>query len=229
MLHVVTWLWGQKWGVDYSQKLFAGLRRNIKQEYRTVLMSDVHTGQSGADRVCLIPAGDYPLLDRLGCLARMRLFSREMQEQMGASKGDRIVNIDVDAVITGELDPLFDRDDEFTIMQHFNTTNPCPFNGSLWMFRAGERHDVSDDFSLEQYHARRVPFHAIPDDQGWLHYKFPDAKAYTPKDGVYCFRKRTWPDDDHSLPKGARVVAFPGRNPAKEVKYLDWVRKHWAS
>jgi hypothetical protein len=34
-----------------------------------------------------------------------------------------------------ELDPLFDRDDEFTIMQGFNQTNPCPFNGSLWMFR----------------------------------------------------------------------------------------------
>ncbi len=175
--------------------------------------------------ICQIPAADYPLLDRLGCLARMRVFSKEMQEQMGAEKGDRIVNIDVDAVITGNLDPLFDRDDEFTIMQHFNGTNPCPFNGSLWMFRAGERHDVSDDFSLDEYHARKVPVHAIPDDQGWLHYKFPDAKAYTPADGAYCFEKNTWPGG-LTLPEGARIVAFPGRDPAK-FTHLDWVERHW--
>lgn len=226
MLIVSTWLWGKKWGTDYSQKLFVGLKRNIRQEFRTVLISDQTYPDSGADVVCAIPRDDYPLLAILGCLARMRVFSASMQEQMGAKKGDRIVNIDVDAVVTGELDPLFDRDDEFTILQGFNSTNPCPFNGSLWMFRAGERHDVSDDFSLEQYHARKVPFHAIPDDQGWLHYKFPDAKAYTPKDGAYCFKKKTWSSGDDALPAGARVVAFPGRDPAKFL-HLAWVKRHW--
>ncbi len=146
-----------------------------------------------------------------------------MQAAMGAKQGDRIVNIDVDAVVTGNLDPLLDRDDEFTILQGFNSTNPCPFNGSLWMFRAGERHDVSDDFSLEQYKARNVPYHAIPDDQGWLHYKFPNAAAYMPADGAYCFKKKTWPGE---LPRGARIVAFPGRDPANYL-HLEWVRRHW--
>lgn len=155
------------------------------------------------------------------------MFDRAWQASNGMLQGDRIVNVDVDAVVTGGLDPLFDRDDEFTILQGFNTTNPCPFNGSLWMFRAGERHDVWGDFGPDAHAKFNVPIHAIADDQGWLHHKFPDAKAYTPADGAYCFKKATWPTRDLSLPQGARLVAFPGRKP-HDYLWLDWVRENWA-
>ena len=132
-----------------------------------------------------------------------------------------------DCVVTGTLDHLFDRRREFTIMQGFNSTNPCPFNGSLWTFRAGERHDVWEDFSIGAHQKFAVPIHAIADDQGWLHYKFPNAAAYTPQDGVYCFKKKTWPEASKALPEGACLVAFPGRTPEK-YQGLDWVQKHWS-
>lgn len=220
MLYICSWLWGEKWGPQYAERLFAGLRRNINQNYRTVLISD-RNNPRGADILYQIDA--EPLLAERGCLVRMRMFDAAWQSRIGVKPGDRIVNIDLDAVVTGELDPLFDRDDEFTIMQGFNSTNPCPFNGSLWMFRAGERHDVWDDFSIEA--SARVPYHAFPDDQGWLHYKFPKAKAYTPDDGVYCFKKKTWATG-FELPANARIVAFPGRDPAKYIE-TDWVRENW--
>ncbi len=237
MLFVCSWLWGTKWPQQYAVNLFAGLRRNIEQEFRAVLITDHPvTVATGADIIVPIPDEDRPLLDKPGCLVRMRMFDKAFQDSIGAKPGDRIVNIDIDSVITGKLGPLFDRDDEFTIMQGFNSTNPCPFNGSLWMFRAGERHDVFTDFSFQNYMALGVPFHAIPDDQGWLHYKFPNAAAYTPADGVYAFKKKTWPgqlkggsdEQRHALPEGARVVAFPGRNP-QQYMWLDWVKKHWAN
>lgn len=226
MLHVVTWLWGNKWHPHYVERLSRGLRRNLKQDFRLILVTD-QPGTWPVDVVvCPIAEVDKPLLSVLGCLVRMRVFDKWWQQSLGIEPGDRIVNIDVDAVITGELDQLFDRDDEFTIMQGFNSTNPCPYNGSLWMFRAGERHDVFDDFSLENYRKLGVPFHAIPDDQGWLHYKFPTGAAYTPEVGCYCFKKRTWPTPDLSLPKGARIVAFPGRKP-HDYLWLDWVKENW--
>lgn len=229
MLFVCTWLWGSKWSDDYAQHLFAGLRRNLKQNYRSVLITDRQfTGD--ADIVCQMDDADKALATRPGCLVRMRMFDATWQVRIGAQPGDRIVNIDVDTVITGHLDPLFDRTDEFTIMQGFNQTNSCPFNGSLWMFRAGERHDVWEDFSFEAYAARKVPFHAFPDDQGWLHYKFPNAGRWSADDGVYAFKKITWPPVvngvKHGLPGNARVVAFPGRDP-KRYQWLGWVRQHW--
>lgn len=181
--------------------------------------------RNGADAVHLINEEDAPLLALPGCLARMRMFDPEWQERIGAQSGDRIINIDIDCVITGSIDHLFDRYNEFTIMQGFNSTNPCPFNGSLWTFRAGERHDVWTDFSLTAFEKFNVPIHAIADDQGWLHFKFPKAKAYSPQNGVYCFKKKTW-TTGKQLPEGACVVAFPGRNPAK-YQELDWVKANW--
>lgn len=223
-LVIATWLWGGKWGGHYVDRLFAGVGRHLRQPYRTLLITD----RSGvtADTVCGIEPDDHALLALPGCLVRVRMFDARWQASVGIQPGDRVVNVDVDAVITGALDPLFDRPDAFTILQHVNSTNPCPFNGSLWMFRGGERHDVWNDFSIEA--SRKVPYHAIPDDQGWLHHKFPDAAAWTAADGVYAFKKKTWPGKGHALPANARIVAFPGRDPGKFL-WLDWVRTHWAT
>lgn len=183
--------------------------------------------RNGATAVHLINEDDAPYLAMPGCLARIRMFDQDWQERIGAKPNDLIVNIDIDCVITGPIGHLFSQRNEFTIMQGFNTTNPCPFNGSLWSFRAGERFDVWEDFSLEAYEKFNVPIHSIADDQGWLYYKFPNAQAYTPQDGVYCFKKETWPEGSRQLPEGACLVAFPGRNPEK-YRELDWVKKHWS-
>lgn len=222
-LFVCSWLWGTKWGSFYADRLFAGLDRNLTQPFRSVLITDQPIN-GGADIVCPIEDEDLALLQHPGCLVRMRMFDRAWQERIGAGAGDRIVNIDVDSVITGNVDSLFDRDGEFTIMQGFNTTNPNPYNGSLWMFRAGERHDVWEDFSYDA--VSKLPFHSIPDDQQWLRHKFPDAAAWTTEDGVYAFKKRGWNEGRRKLPDNARIVAFPGRDPAK---YPDvrWIKQHW--
>lgn len=226
-LFVCSWLWGMKWPGIYADRLLAGLRRNIAQDFRSVLITDQPINGS-ADIVCPIKEEDRAFLLHPGCLIRMRMFDPAWQARIGARQGDRIVCVDVDAVVIGQLDPLFDRDDEFTIMQGFNQTNPCPFNGSLWMFRAGERHDVWTDFGIDAHKRYGVPIHSIADDQGWLHFKFPDAKAYTPKDGVFAFKKIGWVEEKgrRKLPDNARFVAFPGRDPGKYPE-VDWIKRHW--
>lgn len=229
MIHIVTYLYGTKWPIEYVDKLFNSIARNLSEPHRSILMTDRHWTPS-ADVCCQIDPEDHIYLERLGCLARMRLFDKEWQTGLDIDPGDIIINVDVDAVITDKLDPLVMGDDEFVIMQGYNSTNPCPYNGSLWKFRAGERHDVWNDFSPEAHAKFKVPIHSIADDQGWLFHKFPAAKAYTPADGVFAFHKKTWPvvngRVDMALPKGARLVAFPGRDPGN-FQHLDWVRDHW--
>lgn len=227
MLTVCTWLWGDKYPGWYVDRLIASLDRNIHQDFRSVLITNQPVN-GGADWVLPIDQADRDLLYLPGCLARIRMFDRQWQIKSGipewVNTAARIVCIDLDAVITGQLDQLFDRDDEFTILQHVNSTNPCPFNGSLWMFRSGIRHDVWGDFSVAA--VRKVPYHAFPDDQGWLHHKFPNAAAWTGEDGVYAFKKRGWPDGD-ALPANARVVAFPGWRDPSKFTHLDWVKENW--
>jgi hypothetical protein len=190
-LFVCSWLWGEKWPSVYVERLFAGVARNLRQDFRSVLITD-QVGYAGADIVCQIAACRPSIVGSAGLPGANADVRSDMAGEIGARKGDRIVCIDVDAVITGRLDPLFDRDDEFTIMQGFNQTNPCPFNGSLWMFRAGERHDVWIDFRYRRASQIQGANPLIADDQGWLHFKFPHAKAYTPRDGVYAFKKIGW-------------------------------------
>jgi hypothetical protein len=159
-----------------------------------------------------------------GCFARLRAFDTEWQRRQGLKPGDRIVCLDLDLIVTGRLDDMLARPEPFAILQGVNASNPCPYNGSVWWTMAGYRPDVWSDFSLKA--AQQVPHDAFPDDQAWLAHKLPEAGAIGPADGVYAFKKPGWPKGDE-LPRGARVVAFPGWRDPSAFAHLDWVKEHW--
>lgn len=235
MLTVCTWLWGKKFSADDVARLASGVRRNLDQPHRFVLVTDdlYRNGIAnlGVDIIPIIR--DLDLLKIKGCFARLRMFDPEWQRQNEID--ERLVCIDLDTVITGPLDPLFDRSEPFVIMQKGNASNPCPYNGALQMIRAGAHTEVWKDFSLEA--AGRVPFYEFPDDQGWLWHKVPDAAGWIcgVDSGVFVFHKPGWPGwsrrdrrvEDDGLPPGARLVTFSGwRNP-RRFEHLDWVAENW--
>ena len=128
-------------------------------------------------------------------------------------------------MITGTLDPVFDRPEPFVILSGANAVNPNPFCGALIMVRAGQHPELWRDFNLDI--AKTIPFHEYPDDQGWIHYKLPNAAGWRAgQNGVYAFQKPGWPVG-YNLPHDARLVTFNGwRSPAK-FAHLDWVRRNW--
>lgn len=208
MLHVTTWLWGDKYSPDYLDKLRAGLARNIAQSYRFEVIR---------------PTGR--LTEIKGCFARLQMFDPEWQKARGIQDRDRIVQMDVDSIITGPLDPLFDRQEPFVILQGGNY-QPCKFNGALWMLRAGAHPEIWSEFSLDA--AAKVPYHEFPDDQGWLWHHLPDAPGWQtgPSSGCYVYQKPGWPTGEQ-LPDGARFVTFAGKRRPDQITHLDWVKEHW--
>lgn len=207
-----TWWWGTKYPTHYIDRLRRSIARNTRQPHEFLL--------------CEPEAEDRGLVEIPGCFCRLRMFEPRWQEKQGLDVGDRLVCLDLDLIITGELDPVFDRDDSFCILQGANVSNPCPFNGSVMMLKVGAHADVWDDFSLPA--ARAQPYHDFPDDQGWLWHKIPEAAGWQvgPTSGVWAFQKSGWPKG-HDLPPGARIVAFPGwRDPAK-FEHVSWVRENW--
>ena len=214
MLHVCCWHWGQKYGVEYIDRLRAGVGRNLKQPYRW----SVFRPERGDDHLVLAK----------GCFARLRMFDPDWQMRQGIGSGERLVCLDLDSVVTGSLDPLFDRPEPFLILQGANASNPCPYNGSIMMLRGGYRPDVWSDFSLEAA-AATMPYYGFPDDQGWLAHKIPDAAGWAvgAESGIYAFQKPGWPSRGTALPADARLVVFPGyRDPSLFTK-LPWVQQHW--
>lgn len=222
MLHITTFLWGNAYGEHYVRKLANAVHRNLTEAHRFICFTDSTRHLNGINQY-QIP--NLELTSIKGCFARLRLFDPALQEKVCIKPGDRVVNLDLDLVVTGALDPLFNRKDDFTILQGINTTNPCPYNGSIWMLKAGARPDVWNDFSLAEANAK-TRIHAFADDQGWFEYKMPEAGAWGPPQGVYGFKKQGWPSGT-TLPAGARVVAFPGWRDPSKFDRVEWIRENW--
>jgi hypothetical protein len=211
VIHIGAWAWGAKYPDHYRRRLEASVARNFSGEYR------FHVWTPRAE--------DRHLTKVQGCFARLRAFSPEWQAEQGIAPGDLIVNLDLDLIVTGPLDGLFDPAADFTILQGVNATNPCPYNGSVWALRAGYRPDVWSDFTLDA--AARVPFYAFPDDQAWFADRMPGAAAIGPAQGVYAFKKPGWPRGV-DLPDGARIVAFPGHRDPAQFTWVPWVAEAWS-
>lgn len=209
---VCTWLWGSKYGPHYVERLARGVARHLEQPHRFVVFRPQ-------------PEDEY-LTQVPGCLARLRMFDPAWQKANGIEEGQRVVCLDLDLIITGELDPLFDRPETFVILQGANAVNPCPYNGSVFMLRGGAHPQVWSDFSLAVI--GMLPFYAFPDDQGWLAHKLPNSAAWRAgaSSGIYAFQKPGWPAGQ-GLPNNARIVAFPGSRDPSQFEGLDWVREHW--
>lgn len=211
-LHVTTWRWGDKYPQVYLDRWKSGILRNLHQPF--------HFG-------VFAPKEEDEYLTKIsGCMCRLRMFDPEWQAEHNIEPGDRIVLCDLDVVITGGLDVVFDRDEDFVILQGANASNPCPYNGSLQLLKAGTHSDVWSDFSTDA--VNRVSWYDFPDDQAWLAAKIPNAAGWKAgkESGVYAFQKPGWPNGV-ALPPEARIVCFPGwRDPAR-FDQLQWIRKHW--
>lgn len=210
MIVFVTWIWGSKYGAHYIARLRNGVDRHFAGRYIFKVVEP-------------LPSDDNLLA---GCLCRLRMFSPAWQQENGIMIGDTVISLDLDLIITGRLNDLFMRPEDFVILSGANASNPCPYNGSVMMLRAGRHQEVWGEFSLEA--ASKAPYYEFPDDQGWIWHKLPMAATWPvgPASGIYAFRKPQWPRGD-LLPKDAKIVAFPGRRDPAQFATLPWIHEHW--
>lgn len=155
------------------------------------------------------------------CYRRLRVFAPDA----GITFGERLVSIDLDCVITGNLLPLFDRCEDFVVWR--DPMNAGGYCGSMFMLTAGARSRVWSEFKPATSPREAMAAGCRGSDQGWLrHVLGPGEATWSRADGVYSYRvdvrKKPLPDD-------ARITFFHGREdpwspgPQSEA----WVREHW--
>jgi hypothetical protein len=233
-LTIVCWRWTptrpyrSTFGPETVYALREMVRRHLSTPHRFVCITDKPEELPGVETVKLwddwanmpSPIGhSYP-----SCYRRLKVFAPDAGEIFGP----RLVSIDLDTVIVGDITPLFDRPEDFVIWGESDFPKTTPYCGSLWMLRTGTRPQVWTKFD------RTSPRRAMRagcrgSDQGWLAYILGKKEAtWTRKDGVYSFRKHI-ARNQYQLPKDARLVALHGKSDPWDYRcqQIPWIKAHY--
>lgn len=237
MLTVVTFLWKPRPGyrskfcTEHVNVLRRMVRRHYQGPHRFVLMTDDPTGITEPDIEIFELWHDFRSVENPSgrgnpsCYRRLRLFAPEP----GAFLGERFVCLDLDSVLVGDMAPLWDRDEDFLIWKSGTSGNP--YNGSMFMLKAGARPQVWTDFDpvWSPINTRRSGLYGS--DQAWIAYCLGDKEeTWTAEDGVLSFRLNI-ESRNGRLPDHAKIVFFHGNgdpwDPPIQKRY-PWVKKAWA-
>lgn len=239
-LTVVCWKWRSKPGYrsmftsHHVNVLRSMVERNYRRPHEFVCVTDDAAGLDERVRHVKLWSDHAGLRNPHGdlqpsCYRRLKAFSKDA----GRLFGPRFVSIDLDCVVTGDLAPLWDRPEDFVI---WGDTNPnTPYNGSMWMLRAGTRARVWDEFDpkFSPRYARSLGY--FGSDQAWIGACLGKREAmWTTADGVYSFRNHIFPHRTFktkpALPDGCRIVLFHGRldpwSPGLSRRF-PWIAEHW--
>lgn len=231
-LTVCTWKWKPKPGYrstfDASavNTLRAMVARHYRQPHEFVCLTDDPSGIDPEIRTVPIwdDFADLPGPHGVNCYRRLRAFSAEAAELIGP----RFVSLDLDVVLVGDVAPLWDRPEDFVIWG--DVARDTPYNGSMWLLRAGTRRQVWETFDPERSPAQTRALGYVGSDQAWIGACLgPGETRWTTRDGVYSWRVHLRRGRD-VLPAGARIVMFHGADDPwmPHVRQRQpWVARHY--
>lgn len=202
---ILTWWWKQPGGrTAYTPAHVAiwadMVKRHLSRPYRLAVVTNEPLELPGVE--IIRPPREFEDIrlptwreHRPQCLRRLTMFRPDAAQWFG----ERFICMDMDCVISGPLDPLFEGGEDFRI---FAGTAPTrPYNGSLMMIRAGSRPRVYSEFT--EGGAVEAGRKFVGSDQAWIaHILGPDEATWTASDGACWWQGR--PHDS------ARVTFFPG-------------------
>ena len=136
------------------------------------------------------------------CYRRLSMFRRDAADIFG----ERFVCMDLDCVIGGQLDPLFDRPEDLVLYK--GTQQERPYNGSMMLIRAGCRPVVYEKFDQRGANVSGDIF--VGSDQAWLAFILGrKEKVWSERDGVYWYGGVHYKVRDRKTPP--RLLFFPGK------------------
>lgn len=244
MLSVVTWKWsapapangrpgdrlGTRYTAEHVNRLAAMVGRHLPEPHQFVCIADDARGLAGGIRYMPGWSGDDHLYRHT---RRLRTFSAEMAELLGP----RILMLDLDTVILGDLTPLVEVTAPLALWRcpSLRTASGLVYNPSVALFDAGYLDPMWRAFATDpdgtvaraRKNGWRNSDQAVIND--WITEHALPVHAWTDADGLYSFRDaaRHWP----CAPPDARLVGFydPRYDPSMTELHAEhpWIAEHW--
>lgn len=150
--------------------------------------------------------------------------------------GSRILQMDLDCVVVGDMDPLVQRDEDIVLWRNPRRTGAWTgrlhptiafYNASLLLITAGAYAHVWDGFDPELTEPQ------WSGDQDWYsHVLGPDMPHWDNTDGAWRYWRHVKNPEvgfKGALPDNARVVFFPGGDKPWEPEIMreaPWIAEH---
>jgi hypothetical protein len=213
---------------EYYNILAAMVARNVTVPYRLICVTDNPVGLDSSIEVVPLPAH----LPRIGsihgdrypsCYRRLWTFSEEAK----AVLGERVLSIDVDVVITDNIDHLLGYDAKFVGWTD-SRFRPAKIAGGLYFVKPGELPQVWDEFDPETSPLLTKKAGLFGSDQAWMTYMlYPCAVNMGEKDGLWYAK---WLETGQPLRPDVCIVSTPGDlkpwHWAFHRRY-PWAKQHW--
>lgn len=166
---------------------------------------------------------DRSMLSLGGCYVKLQMWRREVQEIFG----DRILLLDLDSVICGNIDRLVLRPEAVVLWRDAlaGSVKGFLYNGSMILMDAGARPQVWESFDAKNSPQVVAQSGMQMYEQAWIGLVLgPNEATFTAADGVLSYKFDGV--RDHGLRDNAAVVFFHGRPKPWEVDD-PWVKEYW--
>ena len=227
---VVAWMWGgsRTYKPQYVNVLASMFSRHLSLPHDFVCVTDSPASAfSKGVRVVPMP----PAAQALGnlktpeggifpsCYRRLWMFSDEAR-----MLGDRLLLVDVDMVLMGNIDHLFDETENFVGWRPRKSWGASKrVGGGIYLLTAGSMTHVYDDFKGEESIRQARNAGHRGSDQAWMSYKLGrDATVWGADSGIYSVR-----DFRLRPPADARLVQFNGQTKPWDRYKHHWKARHW--
>lgn len=230
MLTVLSWLWTQPgsrttYTADHVNIWADMVRRHLTMDHEIAIVAEDAHGIDESIRIIEPPRCfedvSIPTWDESRgfpqCLRRLSMYRPDAAEVFG----ERFVSMDLDCVIAGSLDPLFDVKDDFKI--YSGTSDTRPYNGSMQLMTAGARSRVYTEFTAAG--AAEAGRNFVGSDQAWISHTLGWGEStWGPQDGVVW-----WGSSRNSLAPMHRLMFFPGTPKPWDLFDRAWIKRHYCA
>lgn len=242
MLQIVLWKWEQPnaktvYLPDHVDVMCLMLRRNLQGiPHRIICVTDKEEGVHECETAPLwTDCDDLPNATGKhlpSCYRRLKLYDRATQQDIGIDKGDRIMGIDLDSLITGNMRKVVETEGRYVGWALKNYEQKTVFNGSLQMFTAGDLQEIWSGFdpATSPKEAAHAGFRGS--DQSWLSYKLCGREGSVGLDwpliSSYPLHNRI----QGVLKHETRIIFFHGSQKPWDANarfHTPWIDRYWRS
>jgi hypothetical protein len=142
---VLCMKWGAKYGPDYVNRLYAMVARNLARPFRMVCLTDDAAGVRAEVTCAPIPALPPIAQPKERGWSKLASFAPELKGLLD----DVVLYLDLDVVILGELDPLFEHPGAMPLIRDWYHPVRLVGNSSVYRYRPAEQYALFDAFRAD--------------------------------------------------------------------------------